>query len=63
MRLVRALFLRTARVNANLILRHIPGHDNTSADLLSRLQVHRFFDLNPSAAETPTPLPPEVWQL
>ena len=63
MRLVRALFMRTASFNANLVLRHIPGHNNTSADLLSRFQIHQFFNLNPTADEAPSPIPQDVWQL
>ena len=63
MRLVRALFMRTALFNANLVLRHIPGHDNTLADSLSRFQVHRFFSLHPTAEEAPSTIPPDVWQL
>ena len=63
MRLIRALFLRTARYNSNLVLRHIPGHDNTSADSLSRFQILQFFALNPTAEEAPSPIPTEVWQL
>ena len=63
MRLVRALFWRTASLNANLILRHIPGHDNILADLLSRFQVHHFFTLHPTAEEAPSQPPPDIWQL
>ena len=63
MRLVRALFLRTASHNSNLVLRHIPGHDNTLADLLSRFQVHRFFQLHPTAEEAPSQPPPDIWRL
>ena len=63
MRLVRALFLRTARFNSNLLLRHIPGHDNSLADSLSRLQVPRFFTFHPTADGSPTQLPPDIWLL
>ena len=63
MRLIRALFLRTARSNTNLLLLHIPGHSNVLADALSRLQVRRFQLLHPSAEESPTPLHPDIWQI
>ena len=63
MRLVRALFLRTAWFNSNLLLRHIPGQDNSLADSLSRLQVTRFFTLHPTADGSPTQLPPDIWLL
>ena len=58
MRLVRALFMHSARINANVVLRHVPGIQNINADLLSRLQVSRFQELNHSADPVPTPLPP-----
>jgi hypothetical protein len=63
MRLLRALFLRTARCNANLLLLHIPGHDNVLADFLSRLQVPQFFRHHPTADPSPSPTPPDVWLL
>ena len=63
MRLIRALFLRSARANANLLLVHIPGHYNTLADYLSRLQVRRFREAHPTADEEPSQTPPDVWQI
>ena len=63
MRLIRALFLRSARANTNLLLAHIPGHFNTLADHLSRLQVRRFRVAHPTADEEPSPIPPDVWQI
>ena len=56
MRLVRALFLQSARANANIVLRHVPGIFN-SFDLLSCLQVSGFRSLHPSSDPDPAPLP------
>ena len=63
MRLVRALFMRSARCNANIILQHIPGHVNILADSLSRFQVHRFREDHPSADPDPSPIPTDLWLL
>ena len=41
-----------------LVLRHIPGVENVSPDLLSRLQFARFRELNPLADPSPTPILP-----
>ena len=42
MRLVRGLFLFTAKTNINILLMHIPGNINYLAASLSRLQVAKF---------------------
>ena len=63
MRLVRKLFLFTAKHNINILLQHIPGHSNILADRLSRLQVNEFKRLHPSAWSTPTPLCDQIWTL
>ena len=63
MRLVRALFLFTANRNINILMEHIPGLTNISADLLSRLQVDKFLDRHPSADRHPTKLSSEVWRV
>ena len=63
MRLIRALFFRSASNNSNIILQHIPGVLNTYADLLSRLQVQKFHAIHPSADPDPTTIHPDVWLL
>ena len=63
MKLVRYLFLFSARLNLNILMQHIPGHTNLSADALSRLQVHRFRQLVPGAHLHPSSLPPELWHI
>ena len=57
MRLVRALFHIAAKNNFHVLIRHIPGIDNSIADALSRLQLQRFRALAPHAAMLPTPIP------
>ena len=63
MRLIRAIFLFTAKHNTNLLLHHIQGHKNCLADALSRLQVKKFFKAHPTCAKLQSTLPPEVWDL
>ena len=63
MSLIRSLFFRTARLNINLLLAHVPGRYNTNADLLSRLQVREFWRNHPSADVDPTHLSEAVWRL
>ena len=38
-------------------VQHVAGHDNATADALSRLQLARFRTLQPTAQPTPTPMP------
>ena len=47
MSLVRALFYVAASHNFTVLLQHISGVDNGTADALSRLQFHRFRSLAP----------------
>ena len=63
MAIIRALFFHTASLNISLILSYIPGAENINADLLSRLQVQEFQQLNPDADKDPTWLQEEVWHL
>ena len=53
MRLVRMLFFLCVDLNLSIRLKHIPGHFNTYADLLSRLQVSHFLMLCPDALPLP----------
>ena len=41
-------------------VQHVAGHDNATADALSRLQLDRFRTLQPAAHRTPTPVPPSL---
>ena len=41
-------------------VQHVAGHDNATADALSRLQLDRFRTLQPAAHQTPTPAPPSL---
>ena len=63
MKVIRALFLLCASLNINLLTRHIEGHKNLSADALSRLQVDKFFTINPDAVEDPSAAPVEIWTI
>ena len=60
---IRHLFFFCANRNINLLVKHIPGHDNVYADLLSRLQVHQFHQLLPSAHQLPCNINPTIWNL
>jgi predicted alpha/beta hydrolase len=57
MKLVRSLFFIAAKRNFHVLIRHIPGSDNSIADSLSRMQMERFRELAPLAAPTATPIP------
>ena len=63
MALVRKLFLIAVRHQFSVAFKHISGHYNAIADAISRFQMHKFRELHPSAAEHPTPIPPEAWEL
>ena len=63
MALVRKLFLTAVRHQFSVAFKHISGHYNAIADAISRFQMHKFRELHPSAAEHPTPIPPEAWEL
>jgi len=63
MKLVRNLFLFSARRNINILMKHIPGHSNCLADALSRLQVAKFKRLHTAASINPASVPPEVWTI
>ena len=63
MSIIRAIFFRCAQLNLNLLLSHVPGKDNVNADLLSRLQVEEFRQINPTADKYPTTIREEAWTL
>lgn len=55
--MVRWLVLQCLRYNINFRAKHIPGVKNTKADCLSRLQMHTFHALAPSAQSEPSMIP------
>ena len=61
--LLRHLFFTAARLNINIMFEHILGNRNVLADLLSRLQVHRFRQLAPDMDQDPTPVPSRIWHI
>ena len=63
MNLVRKIFFIAAEYDFILSLKHISGHYNILADLLSRLQVQKFLDLHPMADKNPTPVPQDAWRI
>ena len=63
MKLVRSLFLFAARRDINILMQHVSGVNNISADALSRFQIVKFRKLMPSADLQPTPISTEVWRI
>ena len=63
MHLLRCLWFFTAYFDVSINASHLPGVLNTSADMLSRNQVHQFFQLHPEVSHDPTPLPPSLQEL
>lgn len=60
MRLMRRLVITSTIANFGFSARYFPGHLNTIADSLSRLQIKKFRKLAPKANPKPCPLPPQV---
>ena len=54
-------FLAASRAFMFRVL-HVAGHNNDTADALSRLQINRFQTLQPTAHPTPTPMPDSIRQ-
>lgn len=63
MHYLRPLFLFVAKLNINLLIKHIAGYNNVKADLLSRLQVHRFKEIHPTAQLEPTQVNKIIWTI
>ena len=63
MQIIRKLFYFLAQRNVNIRLEHVYGYNNSKADYLSRLQVHKFKAIAPTADEKETPIPPEGWAI
>ena len=60
MHLLRSLWFFTAVFDIEITVSHIPGVQNTAADLLSRNQLERFLVMNPLAPQKPTPIRPSL---
>ena len=58
--LVRDLFFIAANNNFNVMIRHIPGINNSIADALYHLQLSRFCALAPQADPHLSPTPAEL---
>ena len=63
MRVVRRMFMFSARINLNVTLLHVPGCFNRRADLLSRFKVTEFLQENPGVEPIATPVPVDVWKI
>lgn len=61
--LVRALTLKSLRLNLTIRAEFIPGLSNSIADSLSRFQMVRFRELAPEAAERPEKMPCHLWSI
>lgn len=61
--LLRRIFFFGAQFNLNIVLYHISGYSNVNADLLSRLQVEEFLNLNPGVDESPQQIPEDAWSV
>lgn len=62
MSVVRSLFSLLVEFNINIMFRHLPGNNNTYADLLSRLQVAEFLQVCPWANDMGDQVPTSIWQ-
>ena len=64
MHLLRCLWFFVAHFDIDVRCKHIAGVDNSTADCLSRGNMHSFFFLlHPQATRQPTPLPPPLLQI
>ena len=63
MHLLRCLHFFLAHYDIRLIARHIAGVNNTAADALSRDNLPVFFQCQPQANPSPSPLPATLMQL
>ena len=57
MHLLRCLWFFTAHYSIHITATHLPGAQNTEADLLSRNKLQQFFISHPTASRLPTPIP------
>ena len=61
MTLIRTILMTAAKNNFTLSLQHIPGVNNTAADLLSRMELVKFKFLMPWCETTATIPPNSIW--
>ena len=57
MHLLRCLWFFTAHYSIHITATHLPGAQNTEADLLSWNKLQQFFISHPTASRLPTPIP------
>ena len=60
MHLLRSLWVFTVVFDIEITASHIPGVQNTAADLLSRNQLEKFLVMNPLASQKTTPIRPPL---
>ena len=63
MKLIRRIFFVAAKHDFTINLKHIRGHCNVLADLLSCLQVEEFLRRHPVADKQATYLPQDLWDI
>ena len=63
MRLLRSLWFFVSHFDIDIKCKHIAGVNNSTADYLSRGNLHSFFYLHPQAARQPTQLPQPLLQI
>lgn len=63
MHLLRLMWFFVAHYNIQVVIEHIAGAHNTTADMLSRNMLQQFFISNPQANLLPNPVPPELAQM
>ena len=57
MHLLRYLWFFTAHYSIHITATHLPGAQNTEANLMSRNKLQQFFISHPTASHLPTPIP------
>ena len=63
MHLLRSLWFFAATFDIHIVTEHIAGANNSKADMLSRNKLSQFLLANPQAKQTPTPLPPPLFDI
>ena len=63
MSLLRKLFFIAVKWDFSVAFSHIPGHFNIAADAISRFQLQRFFNYQPSANKVPSGIPSTTWEM
>lgn len=63
MKVIRIITLTSLKFNVRFFAKHVPGKQNTYADLLSRNKIHKFKELAQLSDSLPTPLPTSMWPI